>query len=250
MEAVSVHRVWDASTRWFHWINALCVLALAAIGLIILNAKGLGIGNDGKIVLKTIHTWVGYVFALNLAWRLVWAFLGNRYARWRAILPGGRGYLQAVRSYVAAFVAGHPEQYLGHNPLGRLGVALLLILLSVQAVTGLVLAGTDIFYPPFGATIAERIAAPGVDPASLRPYAPDTYDNDAYEAMRAMRKPYALVHLYAFYVLMVVVVLHVAAVVITEIRERGNIISAMFTGMKMVRGRAVDQDRAAGRRLP
>jgi cytochrome b len=247
MEEFTAHRVWDAPTRWFHWINALCVIALAAIGFVILNAKGLGIGNEGKITLKTIHTWVGYVFAVNLAWRLMWAFLGNRYARWRAILPGGQGYLHAVRSYLAAFVAGHPEQYLGHNPLGRLGVVLLLALLATQAVTGLVLAGTDLFYPPFGGTIAERIAAPGVDPATLVPYAPDTYDKAAYDEMRAMRKPYALVHLYSFYVLMVVVVLHVAAVIVTEVRERGNIVSAMFTGMKIVRGRAVDEQRKRGR---
>jgi len=247
MEEFAAHRVWDAPTRWFHWINALCVIALAAIGFVILNSKGLGIGNEGKITLKTVHTWVGYVFAVNLAWRLVWAFLGNRYARWRAILPGGRGYLHAVRSYLAAFVAGHPEQYLGHNPLGRLGVVLLLALLATQAVTGLVLAGTDLFYPPFGSSIAERIAAPGVDPATLVPYAPDTYDKAAYDEMRAMRKPYALIHLYSFYVLMVVVVLHVAAVIVTEVRERGNIVSAMFTGMKIVRGRAVDEERKRGR---
>lgn len=246
MDEFTVHRVWDAPTRWFHWINALCVIALAAIGLVILNSKGLGIGNEGKITLKTVHTWVGYVFALNLAWRLVWAFLGNRYARWRAILPGGRGYLHAVRSYIAAFVAGNPQQYLGHNPLGRLAVVLLLALLATQAVTGLVLAGTDLFYPPFGSSIAERVAAPGVDPATLVPYALDTYDKAAYDEMRAMRKPYALVHLYAFYVLMVVVVLHVTAVIVTEVRERGNIVSAMFTGMKIVRGHPVDEDRAQG----
>ncbi len=241
MEELTTHRVWDAPTRWFHWINALCVIVLAAIGLVILNAKGLGIGNDGKIALKTVHTWTGYVFALNLAWRLLWAFFGNRYARWRAILPGGRGYLHGMRSYIAAFVAGHPQQFLGHNPLGRVGVVLLLALLVTQAVTGLVLAGTDLFYPPLGASIAERIAAPGVDPSTLVPYAPDTYDKAAYDEMRAMRKPYAVVHLYGFYVLMVVAMLHIVAVIVTEVRERGNIVSAMFTGMKIVRGRPVDE---------
>jgi len=33
------------------------------------------------------------------------------------------------------------------------------------------LAGTDLLYPPIGAWIAERIAAQGVDPAALVPYA-------------------------------------------------------------------------------
>ena len=33
--------------------------------------------------------------------------------------------------------------------------------------TGLVLAGTDLFYPPIGAWIADHIAAPNVDPTTL-----------------------------------------------------------------------------------
>ena len=63
--ALTSYRVWDAGTRWFHWINALCVIALSAVGYVILHAKGLDISNDGKITLKTIHTWIGYGFALT-----------------------------------------------------------------------------------------------------------------------------------------------------------------------------------------
>lgn len=35
-------------------------------------------------------------------------------------------------------------------------------------------AGTDLYFPPFGASIAEGIAAPGVDPATLALYSPDS----------------------------------------------------------------------------
>ena len=132
MAELRTYPVWDAPTRWFHWINALCIVALVALGLVILNSKALGVGNDGKALLKTIHVWIGYLFALNLLWRIAWAFLGNRHARWRALLPGGAGYWASLRSYVAAFVAGHPEQYIGHNPLARIGVAGLLLLIAVQ----------------------------------------------------------------------------------------------------------------------
>lgn len=243
MSELKSYAVWDASTRWFHWINALCVIALAAVGFVILNAGDLGVSNAGKVALKTIHTWIGYAFALNLLWRITWAFLGNRYAKWRSVLPGGKGYLHAVRSYVAAFIAGTPEQYLGHNPVGRLGIALLFLLLAIQLITGSILAGTDLFYPPIGHWIMQWIAAPGVAPDSLVPYAPQMYDSAAYESMRAFRKPFALVHLYSFYVLVVVVVMHVAAVIVTELREGGSIISAMFTGRKIIRGRPVDEDR-------
>ena len=112
---------------------------------------------------------------------------------------------------------------------------------AVQAVTGLVLAGTDIYYPPLGGWVAQWIAAPGVDPATLVPYSPQMYDPAAYEAMRTVRKPFALVHLYSFYALVIMVVLHVAAVTVAEIREGGTLVSAMFTGKKVLRGKPVDE---------
>ncbi|MDH3342306.1 MAG: cytochrome b/b6 domain-containing protein [Gammaproteobacteria bacterium] len=226
--------VWDAHIRWFHWINFLCVVGLVAVGLIILNGKALGVSTEGKILLKTVHVWTGYIFALNLFWRLIWAFIGGEHARWRAILPGGQGYLKEIRAYIADIRAGQPRQYLGHNPLGRIAVTLLLFLLLMQAITGLVLAGTDIFYPPFGSWIAGWVAKPGIDPATLLPYAKETYDAVSYEAMRAFRKPFITIHYYGFYVLLCLIVAHVLAVVVTELREGGNLISAMFTGKKLM----------------
>lgn len=232
---------WDRNVRAFHWINLLCMIGLIAVGVAILNDKALGVTNEGKILLKTVHAWIGYAFALNLLWRLVWAFIGGPRARWRAILPGGRGYLGEVRSYVSGFTAGQPRQYLGHNPLGRLAVAILLLLLLNQAVSGLVLAGTDLFYPPLGAWIAGWVAAPGVDSTTLVPYAPEMYDADAYEAMRAFREPFITAHEYGFYTLLVFASLHILAVVVTEVREGGGLVSAMITGRKVLSGPPPDQ---------
>ena len=89
---------WDAATRWFHWINALSVICLIVVGFLILKAGVIDVPNSGKATLKTIQVWIGYVLVANLLWRIVWAFFGNRYARWRAMLPGGRGYFHALRN--------------------------------------------------------------------------------------------------------------------------------------------------------
>ena len=226
--------VWDAGVRRFHWINLLCMLGLIGVGVVLLNAKALGVTSDGKILLKTVHVWIGYVFLLNLLWRLVLAFIGSEHARWRAFLPGGRGYLAELRRYLADFRDGRPRQYLGHNPLGRLAITVMLLLLTTQAITGLVLAGTDLFYPPLGNWIAGRVAAPGIDPATLVPYAPEMYDEAAWEAMRAFREPFFTVHYCGFYALLALVVLHITAVVVTELREGGNLVSAMITGRKVL----------------
>src|ERR1700681_3172858 len=162
--------VWDRPTRWFHWINFVCVVALAAVGTAILYEKELGVTDSGKDLLKTTHVWFGYVFAANLAWRIIWAFIGNQHARWSALLPFQTGYLGASKTYLRELINGDVRPYLGHNPAARAMVSLLLMLLMLQAVTGLVLAGTDIYYPPFGHWIASWIAAPGVDPSTIMPY--------------------------------------------------------------------------------
>jgi cytochrome b len=234
--------VWDLQTRCFHWINALVVLGLIVVGLVLLNDDALGISTGGKLLLKQIHVALGYVMAANLMWRFVWAFLGNRYARWQAMVPGGEGYWGALHSYGSAFIAGEPQQYVGHNPAGRIGVVLLLFLLLLQAATGLVLAGTDLYWPPFGGYFAGWVVAPGVDPATVSPLVPNSIDQTAYKAMRAFRSSFVVVHLYGFYALSGVIIAHLIAVVATEVHEGGSLTSAMFTGRKILSRPPQDKD--------
>ena len=245
-EGAWVVKVWDAPTRSFHWINAISVLTLMGFGLVILNAGSLGVGDDGKVLLKTLHVWVGYVFVANLLARMIWAFFGNAHARWSNMLPGGRGYLGDLGRYTAAFVKGRPPAYAGHSPLGRMAVLVLLLVLGVQGLTGLVLAGTDIYYPPFGHAIATWVAAPGVDPGDVAPYRPELVNPAAYEAMRDFRAPFIATHEFLFYLLAALVVVHIAAVVVTEQRGGGTLVSAMLTGRKVLFGTPLDRVRDAG----
>ena len=234
LRSLQSYRVWDLPTRCFHWINFACVVGLAAIGIALLYEKELGVTDGGKILLKTTHVWIGYVFAVNLAWRIVWAFLGNRYARWSAIYPFHPGYGAAFKSYVRELWRGDVHPYLGHNPLARAMVSLLLLLLVLQAGSGLILAGTDIYYPPFGRWIAGWIAAPGIDPSTIVPYDKTGVDPASWEAMRAFRSPILSFHFWNFCALLVAIVIHIAGVIVTELREGGAIVSAMFTGRKVI----------------
>ena len=246
MSELKSYAVWDAPTRWFHWINVLCIIGLIAIGVVILNAKVLGLTNDGKVTLKVVHVWIGYCFVVNLLWRFIWAFIGNRYARWRQMIPGGAGYWRSLGSYFTSLASGRSQQFLGHNPLARISVFVLFLLLTIQAISGLILAGTDICYPPIGAWIAGWVAAPGIDPATLKAYSPQMYDEVAWEAMRAFRKPFITAHYYCFYAMAVMIVVHIAAVVITELKEGGGIVSAMFTGRKVFASKPQDEPREQG----
>ena len=120
---------------------------------------------------------------------------------------GARSYLPALVTWRHCeriqFLSGEPQQYVGHNPLARIGVSLLFLLLLVQAVTGLVIAGTDLFWPPFGHWFATWVAAPGIDPATIVPGAKELIDQASYDSMRAFRRPFVEVHETGFYALAV-----------------------------------------------
>ena len=237
------YSVWDRTTRLFHWINVICIIGLISVGLVILNNKILGVSGDGKILLKTIHVYIGYVFVLNLIWRYKWSFIGNKYARWKAVLPIGKGYWHSVRAYIVGVKAGDPPQYLGHNPIARLMVTFLFLLLTTQAITGLVLAGTDLYLPPFGHEIAEWVTGSGEEHdkiANLKPGSKDDVDSEAYAEMRKFRKPFITTHVYSFYVILISIALHIAAVVLTEVREKNGLVSAMLTGKKVTSKKPVD----------
>jgi len=225
------YRVWDAPTRIFHWVNFTTVLLLIFMGLMMLFKKDMGITSlDAKITLKTIHVLIGYVFVLNLVVRIGWAFVGNRFARWSAMLPG-KGFFADVKGYLA----GEPKQYLGHNPIGRLAVAVMMASLLVMATTGLIRAGTDIYYPPFGSIAAEFVAAEGVDPSTLKPYDKTFVDAAKMKELSAFKGPFGEVHIYTSYFLMFLIFLHIFAVAHVEITEGGGLVSAMISGRKTLR---------------
>ncbi len=233
-------RVWDRTTRWFHWINVVCIILLAALGTALLCDDALGLTDSAKVLLKTVHVLVGYVFVINLAWRIVWGFIGNRFARWPSIVPFGKGYGSALKTYLKGFFRGEKVPYLGHNPAARLMVVALFAVLIVQAVTGLVLAGTDIYFPPFGHWIAAWVAAPGIDPSTLVPYSKTGIDPTAWDSMRSFRKLFGMTHYWMFFTIVGLVAVHIAGAIVTELREGGGIISAMFTGRKIFDREPVD----------
>jgi cytochrome b len=232
------YKVWDLPTRLFHWLNFTTVIMLIFMGLVMLFKKELGITSvDAKIGLKVVHVTIGYVFVANLVIRIAWGFIGNRYARWRTLIPSG-GQMSRIQAYKQSIKQGAPLQY----ALGQLAVVVLFLCLITMAITGLIRAGTDIYYPPFGSIAAEYIAQPGVDPGSLIPYDTSAVDKEKYDALKAFKKPFGSVHIYTSYFLMFLIIVHIAAVIRVEIKQGGGIISAMFTGKKLLKDKASDDE--------
>lgn len=100
--------VWDVPTRVFHW-------------LLVLSFGGAYLTAESERY-RDIHVVLGYTFLGLIAFRLLWGFLGTRYAQFRSFLfrPS------EVVAYARSMLKGKPAHYLGHNPLGSVSIWLLL----------------------------------------------------------------------------------------------------------------------------
>lgn len=230
-EQVKVYRVWDKPTRLFHWLNVLCVMILILIGMLMLFKSELGISSlEAKVKLKELHVVVGYLFAVNLIVRIVWGFIGSSRARLSKMLPN----IGAVSAYKTKLTRGASPQYLGRNPVGNLAVFAMMSLLIIIMCTGLIRAGTDIYYPPLGGMVSDYIALGDVDGASLKPYNDTGIDKQKVAQIKPFKSLAGEVHLYSVYLLILVILTHIVGVIATEIKHQPGIVSAMISGKKIL----------------
>ena len=231
---ITVYEAWDLNTRLFHWINFLCIVTLSILGLVMLNKGAIGIsGREAGIGLKALHVTVGYVFSVNLIVRIIWGFLGSRHSRFSTLLPG-KNFGREMAEFKASVAAGQPQTFIGHNPRAGLFVLLMMLLLTVMMVTGMIRAGTDIYYPPFGDFAASHVAAEGVSFSEIKPYDETGTDAGKLAELQAFKKPFGVVHIYGAYALWLLILFHLVVVIRADARGHGNLISSMFSGKKLL----------------
>ena len=236
--AIQVHKVWDRPRRIFHWLNVLFIFLLIVIGLIMQNKAALGIsGLAAKIGLKQLHVIIGYGFSLNLIVRLCWGWFAPKHQALRKSAIS----LNEIQSYQQKINQGQTPQYLGHTPSGRVSVAVMFVLLVVVMLSGLVRAGTDLYYPPFGSMVQNYVAQVGVDSSKIKPYDNHFVDQKQLSKLKPSKSVIGQVHKYAVYLLMLMIILHVVAVIKTELRVHAGIVSAMISGKKPIEGKAEDE---------
>jgi len=84
--------VWELPVRIFHWLNVLSLIVLTVTGFIIAdppailsNTEATDLHSFG--IVRFIHFVAAYVFFFIMIMRLYWAFVGNRFAHWKAFWP-------------------------------------------------------------------------------------------------------------------------------------------------------------------
>ncbi|MDS4026912.1 MAG: cytochrome b/b6 domain-containing protein [Candidatus Contendobacter sp.] len=112
-------KVWDLPTRLFHWT----LVALLITQWLTAEASST----------MDWHVRGGYAVLMLVLFRLIWGFVGSDTARFRDFVRGPGAALEYARS----LLRGETPYYLGHNPLGAWSIIALLLLLLIQAGTGL-----------------------------------------------------------------------------------------------------------------
>ena len=121
MSHTNTIKVWDPLVRWFHWT----LVAAFTIAFIT---------EDDFL---TLHTWAGYTVLGLLLLRLVWGFIGTRYARFSDFVHSPA----TVRAYLKDILRFKAKRYIGHNPAGGAMIVLLLVSLALTSLTGLAVYG-------------------------------------------------------------------------------------------------------------
>jgi cytochrome b len=110
--------VWDLPTRIFHWS-----LALSFTGAF-LTCESERLCN--------IHMLCGYTVLGLIFFRLVWGFVGTRYARFSEFVRSPA----CVIRYLLQLFKGRAKHPVGHNPAGAVVILLLLLLGIASSISG------------------------------------------------------------------------------------------------------------------
>ncbi|GAA0785073.1 cytochrome b/b6 domain-containing protein [Marinobacterium sediminicola] len=117
-------KVWDPFVRFFHWALVFCFTVAW------LSADEW----------QDLHELAGYTAAILVSCRVIWGFVGPRYARFTQFVH----HPAKVLEYLKTMWSGHELRYIGHNPAGGLMVVVLLCSLALLTFTGWL--GTDILW--------------------------------------------------------------------------------------------------------
>ncbi|CDH46528.1 MAG: cytochrome b/b6 domain-containing protein [Candidatus Competibacteraceae bacterium] len=186
-------KVWDLPTRIFHW---------TLVTLMIM--QWLTAENSSTM---DYHVWGGYTVLILVLFRLIWGVVGSETARFSAFVRGPG----AALDYVKALLRGETPLYLGHNPMGGWSIVAMLVLLLVQAGTGL-FANDDILI-----------------------------EGPLYSWVSKSTSDWlTTIHKLNFNLLLAVIAVHISAVLFYLLVKRENLIHPMLSGRKHLSSEQID----------
>ncbi len=195
MEKITYRRqkVYDPALRLIHLWNGLAILFLM-VTIWISDLFDKGVGED---TLWQIHIFIGYALVVGIVARLAWGLVGPRHARYSDMWHPA-AWWNAVRHFNLT-----TKPRFGHNTLASAVYLLVYLLLIAMAVSGLGLAAIEHSMGPFNSWFGDM-----------------TWLEDLFE------EPHEII----YYLLMGFVVIHIAALIWHEYKDKTPVAQAMVTG--------------------
>ncbi|MFK5971602.1 MAG: cytochrome b/b6 domain-containing protein [Candidatus Marithrix sp.] len=184
-------KVWDLPTRVFHWLLVLVFIFV-----------WLTQGDDRYL---DIHVFAGYLFLGLLIFRLIWGFLGSKYAKF-SNFP----YLK-IWNYLATLFTTKRQHFLGHNPAGSWAVFIILSLGLIVSITGLLTLGGEERHGPLAGMISFELG-------------------DSFHEW----------HEITAWVMLGLIGIHILGVITESWLHNENLIKSMITGVKFTTDKAND----------
>lgn len=202
---------YQRNLRRLHLGLAVFVIALATSGFTLYFRKYLGLEGH-KMTLIFVHAVIAYSLLAIPALRLILGIVGPRpYQFAQSTLRRGdctQLFARSGRRKKAKFA--------GRSPLSRALATVIFIIIGANLVTGVLRAGADLYFPPFGPFVQRFLAQEGVEPALLKPGDRTLVDEDRYAALRSFKAPVGKIHLYGAIILSIVATIHVVGALSTE----------------------------------
>lgn len=136
--------VWQLPVRFYHWINALCIVVLCITGYIIGNPPALQSSSEASFgywfgTVRFVHFVAAFLFFFNFIFRIYWGFVGNKYARWTNFIPLKKSQWKEIWEVIRVdifMVKCKPSHNMGHNALASFTYFLTFLAFLLQCLTG------------------------------------------------------------------------------------------------------------------
>jgi|SaaInlV_100m_DNA_5_1039725.scaffolds.fasta_scaffold01695_6 cytochrome b len=132
--------IWDIPTRLFHWaiVITLCY-------------SWYSIEVEGDL---DHHFLSGFIALGLILFRIIWGLVGSRYAKFSSFIYKP----SEIIAYAKTFFRREGGKYAGHNPLGGLSVLALLLVIFIQAGTGLFADDEYYYFAPLNDYVSSSMA--------------------------------------------------------------------------------------------
>ncbi|MEA3553805.1 MAG: cytochrome b/b6 domain-containing protein [Campylobacterota bacterium] len=184
--------VWPIYTRIIHWLIAFSFTSAFIFSL--------------YENLLNLHVAAGIVFGLMLVYRIIWGFIGPRYATFNTFKLS----LSELKFYFQEKIQNRWRDIpAGHNPASSWFTLIVLSFGSIISITGLLIYG-----------IQEGNGYLGFLNTNYYMYADILLD----------------IHIYASYILLIWIIIHISGVLVEQFYHKTNMVFAMITGYKKAKG--------------